>query len=122
MVFSKKLKELRLSRKWSQTDLCEKIGVRQSMITQYENGSSVPSVEMLITIAEVFDVSIDYLVGASKNKANFESNESDLVRITNLIRPKIKGVPVTDSQWKMINNFLQTVVEQLEEEGKLPRG
>lgn len=121
MSFGKRLKELRRSKKISQTDLANQIGVRQSMITQYENSSSMPSIEMMIEIAKYLDVSIDYLVGSSKSKDNFDPDNTDIMRIVNLVRPKLNGVEVNDEQWKMITMFLQSVVKQLEAEGKMPR-
>jgi transcriptional regulator with XRE-family HTH domain len=121
VLFAEKLREIRKEKCLSQNDLATRIGVHQSMITQYENGRSVPSLETLVVIAKTLDVSIDYLVGVSKDKANFNPEEGDLVRISSLVRPKVKGVPVSDTQWKMINNFLQMIVEQLEEEGKIPK-
>jgi transcriptional regulator with XRE-family HTH domain len=125
MSFGKRIKELRRNRKWNQTELSEKINVHQTMIAQYENDHKFPSSETLINIARVFDVSLDYLMGISKNKMRFDEeelkNDPDLFRIANATRPTIKGVPVTDAQWDMITTFLQSVVKQLEEQGKLPK-
>jgi transcriptional regulator with XRE-family HTH domain len=95
------------------------------MITQYENDQKFPSTETLIEIAKIFDVSLDYLVGLSKNKMRFDVQElkedPDLYRLVNLMRPTIKGVKVSDAEWEMITLFLKTVVKQLEEQGKLPK-
>lgn len=125
MSFGQRLKELRKQRKWSQKDLCSKINVAQSMITQYENDQKFPSSETLVSIAKTFDVSLDYLMGISKNKIRFDEeeikNDPDLFRIVNATRPTLKGVPVTDSQWDMITTFLGSVIKQLEEQGKLPK-
>jgi transcriptional regulator with XRE-family HTH domain len=123
--FGQRLKGLRLSRKWSQSNLSDKINVHQTMITQYENDQKFPSTETLIEIAKIFDVSLDYLVGLSKNKMRFDVQElkedPDLYRLVNLMRPTIKGVKVSDAEWEMITLFLKTVVKQLEEQGKLPK-
>jgi transcriptional regulator with XRE-family HTH domain len=121
MSFGKRLRDLRQSKKISQTDLGTKIGVKQSMITKYEHGESMPSIEMMISIAKELDVSIDYLVGASAKKDNFDPDNTDIMRTVNLVRPKINGVEVSDEQWELITLFLKGVVKQLEAEGKLPR-
>ena len=56
-IFCKKIKELRQSYKYSQGQIAEKLYGR------YENGTAEPSQETLIKIAEIFDVSVDYLLG-----------------------------------------------------------
>ncbi len=57
-----RLKELRKARGWTQNELAEKIDTDARMISHYENGKFVPSAEALIKIAEIFDISIDYLL------------------------------------------------------------
>ena len=60
---SKRLKDLRLRVKLSQTKLATRFGVAQSLIARYETGEFVPPVELLLKYADFFDVSMDYLVG-----------------------------------------------------------
>lgn len=61
--FGKKLKELRNNRNLSQTDLSKVINVSKSMISSYETTWRMPSYEVLLNIANFFNVSIDYLLG-----------------------------------------------------------
>lgn len=61
--FAKRLKELRKTERLSQTGLAEKIGVAQSNVSDWENNVSRPEYENLIKIAEIFDVTVDYLLG-----------------------------------------------------------
>ena len=63
MDFSKNLKNLRLSVKMSQKELANKLGICQSNISDWENDVSRPEYERLIEIAEIFDVSLDELLG-----------------------------------------------------------
>lgn len=60
-----RLKDLRISKKLSQTALAEEIGISQRAISYYESGKDTPSLEILIRIADYFNVSLDYLVGRS---------------------------------------------------------
>jgi len=62
LPFGKRIKELRDSKGWKQTDLAEKSGIDRNMISYYENEKYTPSAEALIKFAEVFDISIDYLL------------------------------------------------------------
>ena len=49
--------------KLTQRDMAEKLGISQPSYIRYENGSSEPSQENLVKIADIFDVSVDYLLG-----------------------------------------------------------
>jgi transcriptional regulator with XRE-family HTH domain len=119
-MLNSRLRELRKRKELSQESLANLLGVSQSAITSYENGKNIPSPDVLKQIAKLFDVSIDYLLGNSDIKANFDENETDLMKIVNLYRPKLNGVEVNDAQWDMITLFLKSVVEQLRAEGKIP--
>ncbi|MEW6585883.1 MAG: helix-turn-helix transcriptional regulator [Nitrospirota bacterium] len=61
MVLHSRIKQLRLERNWKQAELAEKLGIRQKQISSYERGTTNPSTEVLIKLAEVFNVSLDYL-------------------------------------------------------------
>jgi len=67
-----KLKEIRKSKHFTQQDVAEKLNCDVTTYARYENGDRNPPLEILIKLSEVFDVSLDYLVG----RQNF--NESRL--------------------------------------------
>ena len=58
-----KIKELRTEQKMTQSDLAERLGVTKSSISSYENGSRLPSYDILLKIARIFKVSTDILLG-----------------------------------------------------------
>ncbi len=62
-IFCERLKELRKAEKLTQRDMAEKLNIVQPSYIRYENGTAEPSQETLIKIAEIFDVSVDYLLG-----------------------------------------------------------
>lgn len=62
-MFGEKLKELRLRNKLSQSQLAMAIGVTNQNVSDWENGKSETSFEMLVKIADFFGVSTDYLLG-----------------------------------------------------------
>ena len=62
MALGEKIKLLRKEKSWSQGQLAEKIGSDARQISRYENDKITPSVEAIVKIAQVFDVSIDYLL------------------------------------------------------------
>ena len=61
--FSEKLRQLRIERGLSQTQLAEALSVDQRSISNWENAVREPSFEMLTRIAGYFEVSADYLLG-----------------------------------------------------------
>ncbi|MFW6035305.1 MAG: helix-turn-helix domain-containing protein [Halothermotrichaceae bacterium] len=63
--FAVRLKKLRKEKELRQTDLAQKLGVAQTTIANYEQNSRFPNQELLIKIANFFNISIDYLLGRS---------------------------------------------------------
>lgn len=61
--FSEILRELRKERNLSQKMLSESIDCTERTIRYYEAGERRPDLDVLIKIAQYFDVSLDYLAG-----------------------------------------------------------
>ena len=59
----KNLKHLRNLHGISQQQLADVIGTSQQSINKYENHNIEPDIGMLITIADYFSTSVDYLIG-----------------------------------------------------------
>jgi transcriptional regulator with XRE-family HTH domain len=62
MKISEKIKKLRLEKGWSQTQLANKLGIHPQNVSRYERGPTMPSTEAMSKFAEVFGVSVDYLI------------------------------------------------------------
>lgn len=81
MAFHNKLKQLRVEQNWTQAQLAEKLNIQQKQISSYERGASKPSTEILIKIAETFEVSLDYLVFEIKGEnAKVNVKDRELLR------------------------------------------
>jgi transcriptional regulator with XRE-family HTH domain len=65
IIFAERLKELRSKHKINQTILADLLNVTQRQISYYESGQDTPPLPSLITLADYFNVSLDYLVGRS---------------------------------------------------------
>ena len=65
-TFGNILKELRLEKNMSQTELAKQIGVGKSIISLWEKDECEPTLSKLIALAEFFGVTIDYLAGIEK--------------------------------------------------------
>lgn len=64
--FGEILAELRQDHKLTQKDLAQEMFVSVGTISNYENGVHYPDVEKLISLADFFDVTTDYLLGRCK--------------------------------------------------------
>lgn len=64
-AFAERIKMLRRDKKITQSALAELLGVTKTQVSDLENGKTTTSIERLITLADYFDVSLDYLVGRS---------------------------------------------------------
>lgn len=65
MKFHERLKMLRDDKGFTQKHLAEVLTITISTISHYENGTREPSIEILIQMAEVLGVSVDYLIGST---------------------------------------------------------
>lgn len=68
MNFSGRLKELRQQADISQKDLAALVGISARAFRFYESGEREPNIATLITLADYFNVSLDYLIGRSDTK------------------------------------------------------
>lgn len=55
---AKKVRELRVSRSWTQADLAEKIGISQSRLSELETNAGSFTAEQLLAILRIFNVSV----------------------------------------------------------------
>ena len=61
--FQNIFKQLRISSGYTQIEMSQKLGISRSTIGMYETGAREPDFETLETIADFFNVDIDYLLG-----------------------------------------------------------
>lgn len=69
MVIGEHIKRLRQEKGWSQAQLANKLNVHQKQISGYERNIHVPSTDVIIRTAKLFDVSLDYLVFEEREDA-----------------------------------------------------
>lgn len=66
--FGNTLKRLRLRENMTQAQLAQKLGLTKSVISAYETGLRLPSYDILIHIAKIYNVSTDYLLGLEQKQ------------------------------------------------------
>lgn len=72
-MFNERLKELRISRNMTQSDLANKLGVTPATISKYEKGQVVVAADVIILYSKIFSVTPDYILGINNEKN--ETNE-----------------------------------------------
>ncbi|GAA3411233.1 hypothetical protein GCM10020370_58600 [Paenibacillus hodogayensis] len=65
MLIGKQLRELRKEHKMIQEQLATILNLAKSTISQYENNVNEPDLKTLVKLADLFEVSTDYLLGRS---------------------------------------------------------
>lgn len=114
-LFSKKhsigktIAELRKEKGWTQIELAEKLQVSDKAISKWEKDSGAPSVEFFPVLAEVFGVSIDYLMTGKKvepeiiaiSKVELCAKNDDVSMLE-----EIKGYNITDENGKSLQDYI----------------
>ena len=65
-IFQQRLKAERIASGLTQREMAESLNITQPSYIRYENGKAEPSLGNLVKIAEIFDVSVDYLLGRAE--------------------------------------------------------
>ena len=84
MEIGNRIARLRKAKRWSQTDLANKIDASREAIGKYERNEAVPSVEIAKKIADAFNVTLDYLVGEGISAHFDKQTVKRLEQISNL--------------------------------------
>ncbi len=68
-MLNQRIRELRLAKNISQVKLAELLGVTKQSVSNWENDNIQPSVEIVVKLAAIFDVSTDYLLGLENSRS-----------------------------------------------------
>ena len=103
-----RLKELRLQKHESQQKLAGVLNISQTMISRYENGDACPDIDILIAIANHYNVSLDFLLEVSDNKlpytkSNLPKQEQDLIFLFKQLNSTQKEKAVSFIQGMLAN-------------------
>ena len=77
MYWSKRIKDLREDHDMKKIELADKLDISERTLARYESGESEPSVGILIKLALIFNVSLDYIVGISDDPIISTSSVKD---------------------------------------------
>lgn len=100
MTFADKLIDLRKRQGWSQEELAEKMDVTRQSVSKWEGAQSVPDIEKIIKLSELFNVSTDYLLKDNNEAYNAEEKQENERRVT--LKEAEKFLRVKNKTSKMI--------------------
>ena len=116
-----RIKNMRLNNNWTQKDLAQKLGLKnETAIANYEAGYSIPKDEIKYKLCEVFDCTIDYLMGKSELRTLKEYN----AQIDDVLNEAMIGMSMaeykqlTKIQKKQIRDFALFVKKQSGDDDK----
>lgn len=66
--FSQRLKKLRTDKHLTQAQVAKRVGVTASMVSSYETDIRLPSYDVMMRLADLFGVSVDYLLGREEKR------------------------------------------------------
>lgn len=99
------LSELRKRRKWSLQETADQLGIAKSTYAGYESGYREPSLQSLSQIADLFETTVDFIIGRT-------DQGREALEITNLLKGSansllIDGEPLSDDEIIDIVTFVR---------------
>ncbi|MCK5731850.1 MAG: helix-turn-helix transcriptional regulator [Tenericutes bacterium] len=70
-MFHEKLRNLRKQKNMSQEELANQLDISRQSVSKWESGLSMPDLENVIKLSELFEVSLDYLLKDRKSESEF---------------------------------------------------
>lgn len=128
-IFPQRLKELRLKKGLTQTELGEKVGVKQNTYTNWENGKREPNFETLLKLASILNTTTSYLLGesdiqygyGSKEFEEYIQNSSNIFSeiFINQTRDTMRALPyLAKKEGKTTDEVFREITENMSEQGK----
>lgn len=108
-MFQERIKELRLSKKLTQQEVADRIGITRPAYTAYESGKRQPDFDTLETLAQLYEVTTDYLLG--RNKVPKWASKSEVIELDKILQSNVgmaygEEGPVTDEDREAINDLI----------------
>ena len=83
MAYGARIKQLRISKGLTQEQLAERINISRTYEAKIESGAQVGPVELAVELAEIFDVSLDFLLLGKDHEQ--KDRKQELRRIIDLL-------------------------------------
>lgn len=90
MKLTDRMRELRKINNYSQEDIAKKLNVSTSAYGFYEQGKTTPNAKTLEYLADLYDVTVDYLLGRTNNPRLNAKDEVDIASNLREMRQKME--------------------------------
>lgn len=113
-MFGENIQQLRKERKMTQAQLAEYLGLSCAAIYKYERNLAEPDIESMIKIADLFECSIDYLVGRTewKSPTSLEVEQDRRAARKAIENTTLLQSTQTDSISEAIQQLIRTEIEK----------
>lgn len=81
MTIAEMIKKTRLDNNITQEEYAQKFGVTRQTVSSWENGKSLPDLQLIITICNTYNLSLDALLNEDQKYVNKVANTQKLVHI-----------------------------------------
>lgn len=92
LIFGERIKRIRENKKLTQREFAQMVGVTAATVNSWEKSGKFPSVDMAAKIADIFDVSLDWLCGIEDKAARKMETYGDLFAALNEIVIRMSDV------------------------------
>lgn len=108
-----RLKELRKARKLKQTEIAEMLSCSQGVYSRYESGEREPPFDIIKKLAEIYGVTIDYLMGGNEPNDEIHTKETVVTDKPDM-RSEAKKLleSMTDEQYQAALQYLKFLKSQ----------
>lgn len=113
----KTIKQLRQGKNWSQKDLAKRINKSVSTISGYESDAHAVPLDVLATIAQLYGVTLDELVGAERvENLSLKGMTEQQIEVMKAIRkeflfPTGQGKDLSDAQMRIIHDLIYSFIK-----------
>ena len=110
MSFGTNIKKIRQDNNLTQEELAKRINTSRSNIANYENDKNMPSIDILEKLSEIFNCSIDYILGKSDIR-NPEKVQDDPLGLAKIGFNMENYTPLTEKQKEQIKDLLEIILK-----------
>ncbi|MFX3617940.1 MAG: helix-turn-helix domain-containing protein [Sporolactobacillus sp.] len=126
-MMARRLKSLRESKGYKQNFIADKIGIKNNTLSGYESGARKPDPETLSRLADMYEVSVDYLLGRTNDRQQAtltEKDEKDIAKRMKKIKEELmkgngdesiafyEGAPLSDEAKESLLQSLEFIERQ----------
>lgn len=106
-VLGDRLRAAREKKGLSQIEVFRRIKINNKTLSRYENGGTEPDIDTLKLLAELYDVSINYLTGFDEDERKEKTKEELIIEEKMKLAEQIINLP--EAERKLIEDMIRTL-------------